>query len=67
MLLVVDMQEGLFNLARDFDPTLYRNAMLAHSSLANIFDLPVVLTTSAETGRTPLPPIPFHPIPESRH
>ncbi|KAF3799585.1 putative hydrolase YcaC [Colletotrichum gloeosporioides] len=51
MLLVVDMQEGLFNLARDFDPTLYRNAMLAHSSLANIFDLPVVLTTSAETGK----------------
>ncbi|KAF4877051.1 putative hydrolase YcaC [Colletotrichum siamense] len=56
MLLVVDMQEGLFNLARDFDPTLYRNAMLAHSSLANIFDLPVVLTTSAETGPNgPLP------------
>ncbi|KAJ0160940.1 Uncharacterized protein CTA2_7047 [Colletotrichum tanaceti] len=56
MLLVVDMQEGLFNIARDFDPTLYRNAMLAHSSLANIFDLPVVLTTSAETGPNgPLP------------
>lgn len=50
MLLVVDMQEGLFNLARDFDPTLYRNSMLAHSSLAKVFDLPVVLTTSAETG-----------------
>ncbi|TDZ23154.1 putative hydrolase YcaC [Colletotrichum orbiculare MAFF 240422] len=56
MLLVVDMQEGLFNLARDFDPTLYRNAMLAHASLANVFDLPVVLTTSAETGPNgPLP------------
>ncbi|CCF31770.1 hypothetical protein CH063_16114, partial [Colletotrichum higginsianum] len=40
MLLVVDMQEGLFNLARDFDPTLYRNSMLAHSSLAKVFDLP---------------------------
>ncbi|KAI3552484.1 isochorismatase [Colletotrichum filicis] len=56
MLLVVDMQEGLFNLARDFDPTLYRNSMLAHSSLAKVFDLPVVLTTSAETGPNgPLP------------
>ncbi|WYZ36577.1 hypothetical protein EsH8_II_000083 [Colletotrichum jinshuiense] len=56
MLLVVDMQEGLFNLARDFDPTLYRNAMLAHSSLAKVFDLPVVLTTSAEYGPNgPLP------------
>lgn len=53
MLLVVDMQEGLFNLARDFDPTLYRNSMLAHSSLAKVFDLPVVLTTSAETGMPP--------------
>lgn len=53
MLLVVDMQEGLFNLARDFDPTLYRNSMLAHSSLAKVFDLPVVLTTSAETGTNP--------------
>ncbi|KXH38260.1 isochorismatase [Colletotrichum salicis] len=56
MLLVVDMQEGLFNLARDFDPTLYRNSMLAHTSLAKVFDLPVVLTTSAETGPNgPLP------------
>ncbi|KAF6819989.1 isochorismatase family protein [Colletotrichum musicola] len=56
MLLVVDMQEGLFNLARDFDPTLYRNSMLAHSSLAKQFGLPVVLTTSAETGPNgPLP------------
>ncbi|OLN92204.1 Uncharacterized protein YcaC 2 [Colletotrichum chlorophyti] len=56
LLLVVDMQEGLFNIARDFDATLYRNAMLAHSSLANVFDLPVILTTSAETGPNgPLP------------
>ncbi|OHE99228.1 isochorismatase [Colletotrichum orchidophilum] len=56
MLLVVDLQEGLFNLARDFDPTLFRNSMLAHSSLAKVFDLPVVLTTSAETGPNgPLP------------
>ncbi|KAK1481283.1 isochorismatase [Colletotrichum cuscutae] len=58
MLLVVDMQEGLFNLARDFDPTLYRNSMLAHSSLAKVFDLPVVLTTSAETGTGPNGPLP---------
>ncbi|KAL0929912.1 uncharacterized protein CTRU02_215121 [Colletotrichum truncatum] len=56
LLLVVDMQEGLFNIARDFDATLYRNAMLAHSSLAKVFNLPVILTTSAQTGPNgPLP------------
>ncbi|KAK2001263.1 isochorismatase, partial [Colletotrichum falcatum] len=56
MLLVVDMQEGLFTIARDFDATLYRNSMLAHSSMAKVFNLPVVMTTSAETGPNgPLP------------
>lgn len=51
MLLVVDHQVGLFNLARDFDPTLYREGLLAHAALGKVFDIPVVLTTSAQTGK----------------
>ena len=45
------MQEGLFSLARDYDPVVYRNAMYAHAELGRIFDLPVIMSTSAETGK----------------
>ncbi|KAK3990664.1 putative hydrolase YcaC [Cladorrhinum sp. PSN332] len=56
LLVVVDLQEGLYHLTRDFDPTLYRNNMLAHASLGQVFGLPTILTTSAETGPNgPLP------------
>ena len=56
MLLILDLQDGLYGLARDFDPTLYYNAMLAHSALGNLFDIPVVMTTSAQQGPNgPLP------------
>lgn len=51
VLLIVDHQVGLFQLARDFDPTLYRDQMIAHAALAQVFDLPVVMTTSAQTGK----------------
>jgi hypothetical protein len=51
---ILDMQEGLYQMARDFDPTLYRHNMLAHAAIAQIFDLPVIMTTSAETGQ-PIP------------
>lgn len=37
LLLILDLQVGLYSLARDFDPTLYYNAMLAHSALGNLF------------------------------
>jgi len=50
MLLVVDIQVGLSQLVRDITTAEYRNSILAHSALANLFDLPVVLTTSADTG-----------------
>ncbi|RYP62562.1 hypothetical protein DL770_009559 [Monosporascus sp. CRB-9-2] len=47
---------GLFGLARDFDATLYGNALLAHGELGKMFDLPVIMTTSAENGPNgPLP------------
>lgn len=37
LLLILDLQVGLYSLARDFDPTLYYNAMLAHSALGSLF------------------------------
>ncbi|KAI1144425.1 Isochorismatase hydrolase [Hypoxylon sp. FL0543] len=56
LLLILDMQEGLFSLARDFDHTTYRNAIYAHAALGKAFDLPVVMTSSSETGPNgPLP------------
>jgi nicotinamidase-related amidase len=55
-LLVVDHQTGLFQVARDREPTAYRNAILGHAALGPLFNLPTILTTSAETGPNgPLP------------
>ncbi|KAI1423106.1 Isochorismatase-like protein [Xylaria sp. FL1777] len=55
-LIILDLQEGLFNLARDFDATVYRNAIYAHAELGKVFGLPVVMSTSSETGPNgPLP------------
>ncbi|KXJ87850.1 Isochorismatase-like protein [Microdochium bolleyi] len=47
---IVDIQVGLLSLARDFDPVIYRNAVHAHADLAKVFDLPIILTTSAQSG-----------------
>lgn len=56
MLLILDLQDGLYSLARDFDPTLYYNNMIAHSAVGQLFDIPVVMTTSAQQGPNgPLP------------
>ncbi|KAI0743124.1 Isochorismatase hydrolase [Daedaleopsis nitida] len=56
MLLVVDHQEGLYQLARDRTPVEVKNNILAHAELGKIFNLPTVLTTSTETGPNgPLP------------
>lgn len=38
-------------MARDFDATLYRDSMIAHSALGQVFDIPVVMTTSAQQGQ----------------
>ncbi|KAK3692638.1 isochorismatase [Podospora appendiculata] len=56
MLLILDIQEGLYGLARDFDATLYKQNILAHSSLGTVFDIPVVITTSAQSGPNGLIP-----------
>lgn len=56
VLLVLDLQVGLYSLARDFDPTLYYNNMLAHAGIGKLFDIPVILSTSAQQGPNgPLP------------
>ena len=44
MLLILDLQDGLYGLARDFDPTVYHNAMIAHSAIGKLFDIPVVMS-----------------------
>ncbi|KAL2133582.1 hypothetical protein VTI74DRAFT_2146 [Chaetomium olivicolor] len=56
VLVILDLQEGLYNLARDWDATLYRDSMMAHSALGKVFDIPVIMSTSAENGPNgPLP------------
>ncbi|KAI8665153.1 hypothetical protein LRP88_12810 [Fusarium phalaenopsidis] len=50
VLLIVDIQEGLINVVRDFDPLLYHHQAIAHAAIAEAFDIPVVITTSADTG-----------------
>jgi hypothetical protein len=56
MLVILDLQVGLYQLARDWDATLYRNNILAHAELGKLFNLPTVMTTSAEQGPNgPLP------------
>lgn len=55
-LLIVDLQLGLSAAVRDYEPTLYRNSILAHAELGNLYGLPTILTTSVETGPNgPLP------------
>ena len=56
VLLVLDLQVGLYGPARDFDPTLYNNNMIAHSALGKLFDIPTILSTSTQQGPNgPLP------------
>ncbi|TEB35786.1 ycaC protein [Coprinellus micaceus] len=55
-LLVVDHQVGLFELVQDINPVEFRNNIVAHAELGFLFNLPTILTTSAETGPNgPLP------------
>jgi hypothetical protein len=50
VLLVVDLQDGLYNAVRDFEPVTYKESIIAHAAIGKLFDLPVILTTSAEQG-----------------
>ncbi|KUJ14177.1 Isochorismatase hydrolase [Mollisia scopiformis] len=49
-LLVVDHQIGLSQLVRDYGVVEFRNSILAHAAIGKLFDLPTILTTSADTG-----------------
>lgn len=49
---MVDIQEGLYQLTRDWDPTLYHHQSMAHAALGQAFDMPVILTTSADQGKS---------------
>ncbi|MCJ1480383.1 hypothetical protein MMC06_000538 [Schaereria dolodes] len=56
LLLILDLQVGLYDVVRDFDPTIYRNNLIAHAAIGKLFDLPVIMTTSAQQGPNgPLP------------
>ncbi|PSR77745.1 hypothetical protein PHLCEN_2v7729, partial [Hermanssonia centrifuga] len=50
ILLVVDLQEGLYQMARDMSAVQMKNNILAHAELGKVFGLPTILTTSSETG-----------------
>jgi hypothetical protein len=50
LLLILDIQVGLYHIARDWDPSLYQNNIRAHAEIGKVFDLPVILSTSADTG-----------------
>ncbi|KAJ5450281.1 hydrolase YcaC [Penicillium daleae] len=49
-LLVIDHQVGLAQLVRDYGTNDFRNNMLAHASIGNVFDLPTILTSSSDSG-----------------
>ncbi|KFX91309.1 hypothetical protein V490_05977 [Pseudogymnoascus sp. VKM F-3557] len=49
-LLVVDHQTGLKAVVRDYGTVEFRNSVLGHAALGNLFNLPTILTTSADTG-----------------
>ncbi|KAJ6172202.1 hypothetical protein N7470_001269 [Penicillium chermesinum] len=49
-LLVIDHQVGLAQLVRDYGTNDFRNNMLAHSAIGNVFNLPTVLTSSSDGG-----------------
>lgn len=51
VVVIVDIQEGLRSVVRDFDAVTYRNAILAHAEFSNMFDLPLLITTASETGQ----------------
>lgn len=51
----MDHQVGLFDFARDFDGGLFFRNMVTHASIGELFDIPVIMTTSDETGKKSRP------------
>lgn len=50
LVVLVDHQTGLMNLVHDERPTDFKNVVVAVAKTAKLFRLPVVITTSAESG-----------------
>lgn len=50
-LLLVDHQAGLISLVQDFEPSEFKNNVLALAACGVYFNLPTILTTSFENGR----------------
>ncbi|KAL5346489.1 hypothetical protein ACLOAV_008760 [Pseudogymnoascus australis] len=46
-----DHQTGLKSLVRDYGTAEFRNAVLGHAALGDLFNLPTIITTSADTGK----------------
>lgn len=49
-MLFIDVQEGLFSVARDFNHVEMKQAFLAQAELTKIFDLPTIITSSSADG-----------------
>ncbi|KAG2004198.1 ycaC protein, variant 2 [Coprinopsis cinerea AmutBmut pab1-1] len=55
-LVIIDHQVGLMQMVRDQTPEEFRNNVFAHAALGALYNLPTVITSSAESG--PNGPIP---------
>ena len=49
-LLVVDIEDGHFQVVHDMEPRAFRNNIYTFSQLGVYFDLPMIITTDAERG-----------------
>ncbi|MAO16378.1 isochorismatase family protein [Flagellimonas marinaquae] len=49
-LLLIDQQTGLAQCVRDMSPETWKNNAIAIAKIGKVFDLPTILTTSAEDG-----------------
>ena len=49
-MLIIDHQVGLMGTVRDTSPEDMYNNILLHATLGNVYNLPVVITTSTDQG-----------------
>ncbi|MBX7481710.1 isochorismatase family protein [Qipengyuania qiaonensis] len=49
-LLLIDHQSGIMQLVHDYSPAEFRSNVLALGKIGKVFDLPVILSSSYETG-----------------
>ncbi|KEZ41588.1 hypothetical protein SAPIO_CDS7763 [Scedosporium apiospermum] len=62
--IMVDIQEGLINMVKDWDTALFKSNIMAHSALAQVFNLPVIISSSASVGPNGIVPkelVAMHP------